>query len=108
MLRTWVCVISASIILASPAVFAAQDKDEMKAELRQLREKKAQMRDDYDKASHQISVESDEKMAKIKADYRKAHNECIDDRNLRQDKLRRDFETNLKPVLKDEDRKSVV
>ena len=84
------------------AVSAEGTKAEMMAKLKDLREKKLEMTEEYEANLKKIEKEAEEKMAEIKKSYRIAHDECLADRHNKSEALRKDYEGKLKPVIKEE------
>lgn len=82
---------------------AEQEKEDLKARLSDLRNKKFEMTDEYKKNLHDVERESEKRMSEIKTDFRKAREACLSDKHEKSEQLRKDFESRLKPMLKEEE-----
>ncbi|MFA6609607.1 MAG: hypothetical protein WCT15_02020 [Candidatus Omnitrophota bacterium] len=82
---------------------ALDEKEVLKAKLTELRNKKAEMTNEYNALLHKAALEFDGQIAKVKEDYRKARESCVGDRNTRFEVLRKDYEGRLKPMLAEEE-----
>ncbi len=96
-------IIAGLLLSLCAAVQALEDKGELKAKLTELRNKKAEMINEYNSLSRKVVLDSDEQMAKIKSDFRKAREECLENKHNKSETLRKDFESKLKPILTEED-----
>ncbi len=96
-----VILVISCFILSS--AFAQNVPEELKARLRDVREKKAQLTYDYNDALLEVNKQADERLAKIKADFRKAREECLGDKQVKTTKLRKDYENNMRPVISEEE-----
>lgn len=91
--------------------FAASDgyavpRDEKQAlmeKLCELRKKKNQMMDAYKVNTMRITKETDENITMMKSDFRRARQRCLDEKHKRLDELRDNFESELRPLLKEEE-----
>jgi len=83
---------------------ALDGKEAQRAQLTELRNKKAEMSNEYNSLLHKLAVEFDGQIAKIKSDYRKAREAAIESRDTKHEELRKDYEGRLKPMLTEEER----
>ncbi len=105
MLKRLACltvIIVLAICFNVSGLFAENSKEEAKAKLSDLRQKKGEMMNEYKMNLHKIDKEAEDKTSALKVDFRKAREECLSDKHNRSEKLRKDFESKLKPMLKEE------
>jgi hypothetical protein len=83
---------------------AQQDKESLKKELADVRNKKAMALVNLNKGSHDLLAEHESKISVIKETYRKAHNECMSDMHEKERQLRKDYEAQMSQLNKEESR----
>ncbi len=96
-------MIAGLLLSLCAAVQALDGKEGLKAKLTALRNKKAEMTNEYNSLLHKAALEFDSQITKIKSDYRKAREGAIESKNNRSEELRKDFEGRLKPMLTEEE-----
>ena len=95
-------IVAAVFFLTSFTALAEQTKPELQTKLRDLRQAKASMSNDYAESLRKINKEADDKIAGLKRDYRVARDACLEAKHNKSEELRKDFEGRLKPMLKNE------
>lgn len=85
------------------AFAAAQDAEDAKTRLRELREKRATLTFEYEDRTHELNKATEKKLDKIKTDFRTARDECLKEKNDEAKQLLKDFESKLKPMIKEEE-----
>jgi len=96
-----------SVFLAlsfTASVFAQNTTAEFTAKLREVRQRKAQITNEYQNELGKVNKAAEDKLAKIKADFHKAREECLTDKNDRCGRLNADYKAKIDPVLAEEKR----
>lgn len=83
---------------------AQDDMKEAKEGLARLNIQKAEMTKEYKRNLQEVDKQAEEKMAKIKKDYRIAHDECLAERHSKSEALRKEYESKLRPIIKEEEK----
>ncbi len=89
--------------LISSAEAAQQEKEGLKAKLSDLRNKKHEMTSEYKLNLDKINRKTEDKIAVLKTNFRKAREECLAEKHENSEQLRKDFESKLRPILKEEE-----
>jgi hypothetical protein len=94
---------AASCFIIISIIYAQGQKEDLKAKIRDLRERKALLTIGYEEEIHKLNKATEEKMAKIKADFRIARDGCLKEKNARERELHKDYESKLMPMIKEEE-----
>lgn len=84
-------------------LYAQGGGEDLKAKMRDLREKKALLMIGHENDLHELNKANEEKLRKIGSEFRIARDGCLNEKRAKARELRKAYEGKLKPMLKEEE-----